>query len=122
MRARLVGALLLCGSVAASGCAAFQGVDKSEVAAGAAAEAAAPAQAPTTVAPTTAAPTTAVPAANRAPATTAATTPPPTTAAPTTAAPTTTIPLPPNVFDPACVRVIQRGESLSLIADAYDDP
>ena len=49
--------------------------------------------------------------------------PPRPTAAPPTAPPTTTtIPLPPDVFDPACVRVIQRGESLSLIADAYDDP
>jgi L,D-transpeptidase catalytic domain len=126
MRARLAGALLLCGCVVASGCAAFQGVDKSEVASGMAAATAAPAAAATTQAPTTLAPTTVAPAPVRAPATTVATTPAP-TAAPTTIAPTappttTTIPLPPDVFDPACVRVIQRGESLSLIADAYDDP
>jgi hypothetical protein len=126
MRARLAGALLLCGCVVASGCAAFQGVDKSEVASGTAAATAAPAAAAPTQAPTTVAPTTVTPAPVRAPATTVATTPAP-TAAPTTIAPTappttTTIPLPADVFDPACVRVIQRGESLSLIADAYDDP
>jgi hypothetical protein len=63
---------------------------------------------PSTPAPTIAAPTTAAP----------------TTAAPTTAAPTTTttIPLPAGIWDPACARVVQSGDSLSLIADAYDDP
>jgi L,D-transpeptidase catalytic domain len=120
---------VVCGSLLlmTTGCAAFQGVDKSDVGSGV--EAAT--QSPTTVVTTTAAP-----APVRAPATTVATTPAPTvattpapvraapttTAPPTTPPPTTTIPLPPDVFDPACVRVIQRGESLSLIADAYDDP
>ena len=58
------------------------------------------------------------------PATTVAPTAPPTTATPTTTLPptTTTIPLPAGVHDPACARVVQPGESLSLIADGVDDP
>ena len=41
----------------------------------------------------------------------------------TTAPPTTsTLPLPTGVFDPACARIVQAGESLSLIADGFDDP
>ena len=41
----------------------------------------------------------------------------------TTATPTTsTLPLPAGVFDPACARVVQPGESLSVIADGFDDP
>jgi hypothetical protein len=58
---------------------------------------------------------------------------PPTTIAPTTSTTTsstssststtsTTIPLPPGVHDPACARVVQPGDSLSLIADNFDDP
>ncbi|MFV0308403.1 MAG: L,D-transpeptidase family protein [Desertimonas sp.] len=48
----------------------------------------------------------------------------PTTAAPPAPpAPSSTIdPLPDNIFDPACARRVQPGESLSRIADGVDDP
>jgi LysM repeat protein len=47
----------------------------------------------------------------------------PTTVAPTTVPPTTTTTtLPPlDVYDPACVVAVAPGESLSLIADRFDD-
>jgi L,D-transpeptidase catalytic domain len=116
MKRRWAGALVGSGLVFASGCATFQRADKSEVPAAAAAapavQPAAAAQAATTVAPptTTAAPTTLAPTTTAAPTTTT----PPTT--------TTTIPMPAGVHDPACARVVQLGDSLSLIADGINDP
>ena len=102
----------------AGGCAAFERADTSHV--------------PTAVEPaaTTIAPPTSTAAALARPAAVPPTTAAPTTLAPTTtAAPTTTIPpttttipMPPGVHDPACARVVQPGDSLSLIADGIDDP
>lgn len=49
----------------------------------------------------------------------------PTTTTSATDAPTTSTtiePLPDDIFDPACARRVQPGESLSLIADGVDDP
>lgn len=66
------------------------------------------------LAPTEAPTTTAARATTAAPATT------PATAAPTTS--TTIEPLPDDIFDPACARRVEPGESLSLIADGVDDP
>ncbi len=52
---------------------------------------------------------------------TAAPAPPtPTTTAPP--APPPPLPMPPGVFNPPCVRVIQSGDSLSLVADAIAQP
>jgi hypothetical protein len=70
------------------------------------------------MAPSTATETT-VPPTTSAPATTAATT---TSSTSTTSTTTTTIPLPPGIHDPACARVVQQGDSLSLIADTINDP
>jgi L,D-transpeptidase catalytic domain len=122
MQRKLVATLLAaCLPIVAAGCSTLKGAERTQVptAAGAAQPAApvqAPVQAPTTTAPPA---TTAIP-----PATTVAPTAPPTTATPTTTLPptTTTIPLPAGVHDPACARVVQPGESLSLIADGVDDP
>jgi hypothetical protein len=120
MKRRWAAALVGSALVLVSGCAAFERADTSQVPTGAAAPAS-----PTTIA----APTSTAVALNRiaaAPPTTAAptTTAPTTTASPTTTtAPTaTTIPLPPGIHDPACARVVQPGDSLSLIADGIDDP
>lgn len=44
-----------------------------------------------------------------------------TTTAPVNVAPTSTVPEELDVHDPRCVVVIQSGESLSLIADRFDD-
>jgi L,D-transpeptidase catalytic domain/LysM domain len=102
--------------VVVSGCGAFERADKSQVPAGVTIAAAA---ATTVVAP---APTAA--ALTRTAAAAPTTVAPTTTAAPTTTTPppTTTIPMPPGVHDPACARVVQPGDSLSLIADGIDDP
>lgn len=55
-----------------------------------------------------------------APTTTVVATPPSEPAPP---APSTTVePLPDDIFDPACARRVQPGESLSIIADGVDDP
>ena len=54
------------------------------------------------------------------PATTASSTSSSSTASSTTT--TTTIPLPADVYDPLCARVVQPGSSLSLIADTINDP
>ena len=100
-----------------AGCSTLKGAERAEVPSAPcrAAQVAAPAPTTVTVAPTAA--------------TSPPTTAPPTTAAPATTAPpptipatTTTIPLPADVFDPACAKVVQAGESLSLIADGVDDP
>jgi hypothetical protein len=106
--------------VLAAGCSTLKGAERTQVpTAAGAAQAAAPVQAPLQVPTTTPPATTVAP-----PPTTVAPTAPPTTAAPTTTLPptTTTIPLPPGVHDPGCARVVQPGESLSLIADGVDDP
>jgi lipoprotein-anchoring transpeptidase ErfK/SrfK len=118
MQRKLVATLFAaCLPVIAGGCSTLQGAERTQVptAAGAAQQAArlqAPVQAPTTTPPATTTATTVAPTA------------PPTTAATTTTLPptTTTIPLPAGIFDPACARVVQAGESLSLIADGVDDP
>ncbi|HSM67505.1 MAG TPA: LysM peptidoglycan-binding domain-containing protein, partial [Ilumatobacteraceae bacterium] len=49
------------------------------------------------------------------------TTTPPTTVPPTTLPPTTTTEPPLAVYDPLCVVQVQPGDSLSLIADRFDD-
>jgi lipoprotein-anchoring transpeptidase ErfK/SrfK len=119
MQRKLVATLLAsCLPVMAAGCSTLQGAERTEVpTAAGAAQAGAPVQASVQT------PTTTPPPATTA-ATTVAPTAPPTTAAPTTTLPptTTTIPLPSGVHDPACARVVQPGESLSLIADGVDDP
>jgi L,D-transpeptidase catalytic domain len=119
MQRKLVATLLAaCLPVLAAGCSTLKGAERTQVpTAAGAAQAAPPVQAPVQ-APTTAPPPATTTAATVAP------TAPPTTAAPTTTLPptTTTIPLPAGIFDPGCARVVQAGESLSLIADGVDDP
>jgi hypothetical protein len=123
MQRRFVATLLAAGIVvAASGCSTFQRADRSAVpTAPAPAVAATQAPARAAVQSPTEAPTTAttVPPTTVAP--TAAPTAPPTTTT-STSTTTTTIPLPAGIHDPACARVVQRGESLSLIADTINDP
>jgi hypothetical protein len=125
VKRRVVGAFSCSLVIVATGCGAFDTADKSQVPGRAAA--AAPAQQAAAPAPTTGvpAPTTTGSPPTAPPTTVAPTTAAPTTAAPTTAATTTTtttIPLPPGIHDPACAKVVQPGDSLSLIADAFDDP
>ena len=119
MQRKLFATLLAaCLPVLAAGCSTLKGAERTQVpTAAGAAQAAAPVPAPVQAPTTTAPPATTV-------ATTVAPTAPPTTAAPTSTLPptTTTIPLPPGVHDPGCARVVQSGESLSLIADGVDDP
>jgi L,D-transpeptidase catalytic domain/LysM domain len=127
MQRRVVATLLAASIVlGASGCSTFKRAERNEVptAAGAAqVQVQAPAPAPTAPTAPTQAPTTAT------------TTLPPSTAPPTTVRPTapattttststttTTIPMPAGIHDPACARVVQSGDSLSVIADTINDP
>ena len=123
MKRRWAVALVGGALVAGSGCAAFERADTSRVPTAAPAVTVQPSA--TTVAPPTSAAAAMVRTPAAAPTTAAPTTAlPTTTAAPTTTIPptTSTIPMPPGVHDPACARVVQPGDSLSLIADGINDP